>query len=64
MAIKKYSMGGPITSVKDKDSIEQKEEKEDITDGKLAVCSKCGIQHLLVNEKSKKCACGNLVQFN
>jgi hypothetical protein len=63
----KYSIGGPITSIEDKDVVEKREEKHiDITDDdKIAICSKCGIQYMIkVSQDTNKCSCGGIVQIN
>jgi hypothetical protein len=64
MSIKKYGLGGPIIAVKDKDGIETIEDKNMASEytGKVAVCNKCGIQHLINGET--KCACGNKIVLN
>lgn len=63
MALIKYSIGN-ITTIEDKDSIEKIEEQE-LPTGKIIVCNKCEIQHMLMSDKSNiKCSCGNIVELN
>ena len=65
MAMIKYSVGGPITSIEDQDSVEKKEdpiltaatEQANV----LLVCQKCGIQHMISNGESRTC-CGSLIK--
>lgn len=66
MAFIKYSVG-QITSVRDKDSIEKKEENNSMTDkmSLLIACSKCGLQHMILQGELKRaCFCGNLIETN
>ncbi len=63
--IVKYSIGGPITSVVEADEVQEKEPiiiPEQLN--KLAVCNECGIQHLVTDKRTYKCACGNIIRFN
>jgi len=67
MGFIKYSIGGKIkeTTANDKLSSEKIEENEDVGAGSLIICRGCKIQHLLaVDEKERKCSCGNIVRFN
>jgi len=61
MALIKYSIG-PITSVKDKDSVE---EREDITpvmeETVLLLCKKCGLQHMIFKNEKRAC-CGAMIK--
>lgn len=66
MAFIKYSVG-QITSVRDKDSIEKKEENNSMADkmSLLIVCSKCGLQHMILQGELKRtCFCGNIIETN
>lgn len=67
MAMIKYSIGGPITSVEDKDGIEKREEAPNncIAEqaGYIVVCDKCGIQHMLLKGEDRSC-CGKTLQVN
>lgn len=65
MALIKYSIGGEIISIVEADVVQEKEPA--ITSekfNKLAVCNNCGIQHLVADEKSCQCACGNTIRLN
>lgn len=73
MALVKYSIGGPITSVVERrsneDSVEKREEaplETAATDeaSYIIVCGKCKIQHMiLAAELSRACSCGNTVKL-
>jgi hypothetical protein len=69
MAFIKYSVGGPITSVKDENSVEKREDKlpsnsmEDRM-SHIIVCTKCGIQHMILQgELSRSCFCGHIIKI-
>lgn len=59
----KYSIGGSITSVADKDGIEVREENTKEIDGKRASCDKCGLQYVIKDGDSVRC-CGKRVALN
>lgn len=62
MALIKYSIG-PITSVKDKDSVEKREEpvSTDTEKNVMVLCKKCGLQHMVSKSESRVC-CGSSVR--
>jgi hypothetical protein len=62
----KYSVGGAITSVEDKDGIEQREvdDTEIKCEGAMIATCKCGMQHMLMKEEVRVCCCGNSVAVN
>lgn len=68
MAFVKYSVGGPITSVEDKDGVEKREEATNNCTaeqaGYIVVCGKCGIQHLLLNAEDNRICCGQVLKIN
>lgn len=60
MGFVKYSIGGPITSVRDKDSVENKEAPlQSMAEQRISVvvCKKCGLQHA-ISENEKRICCG------
>lgn len=66
MSLIKYSIGGPIISIKDADCIENKEETPAVIYDKqmnIVVCKKCGLQHMLLNNKDSVC-CGEKLKIN
>jgi hypothetical protein len=65
MALIKYSIGGQITSVVEADSIQEKEPTTTaVKFDKLAICNNCGIQHLVADEHTCTCDCGNTIRLN
>ena len=62
----KYSIGGSITSIKDKDGIDSREESTTLAEkqaDKLIICGGCGIQHaLFLEEGERKCSCGRIIK--
>lgn len=63
--ITKYSMGGPITSIEDEDSVEQMEENNVIAaqENFIIICKKCGIQHMMLKVETRVC-CGIVMEFD
>lgn len=64
MGFVKYSIGGPITSVKDKDSVENKEASSFQNPEQkinVVICKKCGLQHAL-SENEKRICCGSQLE--
>lgn len=69
MALIKYSIGGPITTIKDEESTEKRE--ENLTQNAMAeqpsyiiVCKQCHIQHMILQgEASRACFCGNIIKL-
>lgn len=63
MAILKYSMGGPITSIRDQDSVEKREEVIPVDEQATLVilCNKCGIQHMISAIEQRIC-CGSIIK--
>lgn len=58
----KYSIGGPITSIKDENSVEEKENTNALDQViNVIVCKKCGLQHALIKNEQRIC-CGQLVE--
>lgn len=55
----KYSIG-QITEVKDKESVEKREEKEMLMGDAMTYCKKCGLQHLIVKGEDRVC-CGEKI---
>jgi hypothetical protein len=64
--IKKYSIGGQIIEIKDKDGIEIREAVCNSENAcKIIICSGCGIQHGVGAEKTiVKCGCGKVTSLN
>ena len=62
MALIKYSIG-PITSVKDKDSVEERENPASAATDKsvMVLCKKCGLQHMIANSETRVC-CGKSIK--
>lgn len=62
----KYSIG-QIQSVEDKDHVEEREIDNgcmvDQKQYKLVICSKCKLQHMLVDSNEQKC-CGEVLRIN
>lgn len=69
MALMKYSVGGPITTVRDEESTEKREESvapNSMTDQSsyIIVCKQCQIQHMILQgEISRTCFCGNIIKL-
>jgi len=69
MALMKYSIGGPITGVKDEDSIEKREENMPETSmaeqtSYIIICKQCHIQHMILQgELTRACFCGNIIKL-
>lgn len=63
MAIVKYSMGGAITSVRDQDSVEKREDAPPAAETAtlMLVCGKCGIQHMVAKTEQRIC-CGAVIK--
>lgn len=65
----KYSIGGPITSVRDEDGTEKREEsmpQDSMNDqtSYIIVCNKCGLQHMILQgELARACFCGNIIKL-
>lgn len=56
--IMKYSIGGPITSVEDQESIERKEDVVPATMSEsinVVICKKCGLQHMIEKNEIRLC---------
>ena len=60
--IKKYGVGGQITSIVDKNGTETNEAYSQLNEGTLVICSGCGIQHL-IKSAPEKCECGTMVKL-
>lgn len=69
MAFIKYSVGGPITSVRDEESTEKREEtppQSSMIDqtSYIIACKQCGIQHMILQgELARACFCGNIIKL-
>lgn len=69
MALMKYSVGGPITSVRDQESTEKREEnapQDSMADqtSYIIVCKQCQIQHMILQGEVKRtCFCGNIIKL-
>lgn len=65
MALIKYSIGGPITTIKDENSVEKREEAPTNNQPSyIIVCGKCQIQHMILHsEQSRTCSCGNNIKL-
>ena len=64
MAFIKYSMGGPITSVEDNESVEKREEVGTplvTTATHMVICKKCGLQHMISENETRVC-CGTSIK--
>ena len=67
MSFVKYSIGGPITSVEDKDGVEEREAVDTMKDQEsyLMTCKKCGLQHMVFKgEAERTCFCGFVMRLN
>jgi hypothetical protein len=62
MSMIKYSIG-QITSVEDKEGVEERELATAELTGRLIICKKCGIQHMISKGDSVIC-CGDEIRFN
>lgn len=69
MAFIKYSIGGKITKVQDRDenvATEESSQASSMTDDTsyLIVCGKCKLQHMVLQgEVSRACNCGNTINL-